>query len=111
MKKIYCLIFLLLSVLTACTEEVMKELKSDTFDPKLTTEFWNKEIAENTELWKQALPYCQDNPLKVNCINVRKAWTRYTANQRLLAQAQSRPIRVIRRPLLRRPHVIIVETN
>lgn len=112
MKKIFLgLIFI--GLLAACTDEVMNELKSDTYDPKLTTDFWNQQIAENSELWKQALPYCQEHPLKVNCTNLQKAWTRYVANQRMMAGggagAAPQPLHP-RFPLLRRrPHVIIVE--
>lgn len=114
MKKIFSLSLLLLCFLAACTDdEVMQSLKSDTYQPNLTTEFWNKEIVENSKLWQQALPYCQENPLKVNCTNLNKAWTRYVANQRMMAGGgagtgmQSHPLR----NRLLRKRVILIENG
>jgi hypothetical protein len=114
MKKILSLSLLLLCFLAACTDdEVMQELKSDTYQPNLTTDYWNKEIAENSKLWQQALPYCQDNPLKVNCTNLNRAWTRYVANQRMMAgggAGAGRQMPARARQLLRK-RIILIENG
>lgn len=100
MKKIFLSLFILF-LFTACTEEVMKKLQSDTYEPNLSTSFWNKEISENSELWQQALPYCQEHPLKVNCKNVRETWARYNINQHMMANANHAQSRPLARRLLR----------
>jgi hypothetical protein len=109
MKKTFFLSLIMLFLMTACTEETMQKLQSNTFYPDLSIPFWNKQIQENSELWQQALPYCQANPIKVNCGAVNKAWTEYNMRQRAAANAangvnQPNPIvvrRLIRNRILR----------
>lgn len=91
LKRISLLGLILVTMLTACTEETMKKLASNTFDPNLSIPFWDKQISENSDLWKEALPYCQANPQKVNCVAVRKAWGRYNFSQFVAAEQATRP--------------------
>lgn len=100
MRKIL-LSLTMICLLTACTEEVMQELQSNTYDSKLTISFWTNELQQNSELWQQALPYCQANPMKVNCAAVREAWVQYNLSQHMVA-GQPGPIarRLIRNRVL-----------
>lgn len=55
MKKI--LIFVSLAALCACDTSSMGKLKSDKLDPALG-KTWSRERQKNSELWQQALTYC-----------------------------------------------------
>lgn len=76
-----------LSLLTACSETPMEKLQKDVLEPSIAQPFWSKEVKENSDLWKEALPYCRANPRKVNCVFVRRAWGAY--NQSKMIQAGS----------------------
>lgn len=75
MKKTFFLsLTAVLLLLTACTQDVMEKLESNTYDSSLSLSYWNNEMKENSELWQQAWPYCKANPIKVNCSNVNETW-------------------------------------
>lgn len=91
MKKIF-LSLITLFLVTACTDDdVMNELESNTFNSNLTTSYWTQQIKENSSLWQKALPYCQANPIKVNCATLRQAWVDYNIQQHMAANAANNP--------------------
>jgi len=55
MKKI--VIFTMLVVLCGCDNSPMGKLKGDTLDPALG-KIWSAERQKNSNLWKQAVSYC-----------------------------------------------------
>ena len=55
-----------------CSQSPMDALKSDTYSEKYSGgSFWDTQSKENTQLWKEAVNYCNKNLQKVNCQPVR----------------------------------------
>ncbi len=67
---------LLLSSLHGCssdTESPLDSLASSSLSKTFDLNYWMAEGSQNTDLWKQAVVYCQPpHALNVNCISVHK---------------------------------------
>lgn len=85
--KLTTLALTTLVLLTACGETPLEKLQNDTIEPSIGQLFWNKEVNEQTDLWKEALTYCRANSKKINCMPVRRAWGHY--NQTKIMNAGS----------------------
>ncbi len=71
MKKVFSLflgIFIL--ILSGCSKSPMDKLASDNRYPDMNNIFWGKEQDNKTQLWQEALAYCNKNPEKPNCKSI-----------------------------------------
>lgn len=93
MKKLMVVVPIAIALLlSACGKSPMEKLQSDILYPDLSIAFWTSEVKANSELWKEALPYCKANVKKVNCVSLRRAWGRFNQSKMIAAGSTKLPV-------------------